>query len=343
MEFKPETNYGTNLPSIGQSFAQRTGEGQQVAAPWLTVVIPSYCGEKWVRKALESVVSEAARGVEVVLVDGSPNSSTREIACSFADRLRLRVFARDDLKSWQAKTNFGVQVAESPHICWLGVDDIWLPGRATAVQKWILNCPTAPLHLAPSAFIDKQGRKLGVWRARLPADTALSAELVTERLLVQNFIAAPAPVFRKDAWIACGGLDETLWYTADWDVWLKLAQQASVLYHDSVTTGFRVHGASLTVTGSRDAAAFEQQMRIVLERHACKLGDGAEDLLRVARASIAVNAALAAAAVGNRSALLPALYQVLSLGPAGTGRYFLESRILERVLARVQAKLRGAY
>jgi hypothetical protein len=313
------------------------------ATPWLTVIMPSYCGEQWVDASLGSLADQASEGIEVIVVDSSPTSATRDIALRFVDRLRLRVIERRDLLSWHTKTNFGVEIADSAHICWLGVDDIWLPGRAAAVRNWIAAAPSAPLHLAPSAIIDKIGRRLGVWRCPLPAKGELRSDLVRERLLVQNFIAAPAPVFRRDAWLACGGLDETLWYTADWDVWLKISALGPVYYHDIVTVGFRIHGGSLTVTGSRDAGDFARQMQIVLARHLDKLGSDSNGLERTARASIAVNTALAAGSAGDMFGLLRAAGQVLGLGPAGIHRYLRDSRIVERVVPRVRAKLTGGF
>jgi hypothetical protein len=313
------------------------------SAPWLTVLIPSYRGEHWVDASLGSLASESAEGVEILVIDGSPTSTTRDIAQGYSDRLRLRVFERCDLLSWQAKTNFGVEIAESSHICWLGVDDLWLPGRAAAVRTWIEAAPDASLHLAPAAIIDKGGRKLGVWRCPLPAIGELRSALVMERLLVQNFVAAPAPVFRRDAWLGCGGLDENLWYTADWDIWLKLAACGSVYYHDCVTVGFRIHDGSLTATGSRDSAVFAHQMHIVLDRHITKVGGRSKVIERVARASITVNTALASASVGELKGLLLAASAVMRLGPAGIHRYLRDSRIVDRVAPRVRAKLMGAF
>lgn len=328
------------MRSVEATSLERPGRS---VAPWLTVIMPSYCGEQWIDASLGSLADEAYEGIEVIVVDSSPTSATRDIALRFADRLRLRVIERRDLTSWHTKTNFGVEIAESDHICWLGVDDIWLPGRAAAVRSWIAAAPSAPLHLAPSAIIDKKGRRLGIWRCPLSAKRALQSDLVRERLLIQNFIAAPAPLFRRDAWLACGGLDEMLWYTADWDMWLKISALGEVFYHDIVTVGFRIHAGSLTVTGSRDAGDFARQMQIVLKRHLGQLGGRTNGLERTARASIAVNVALAAASAGDMSGLLGAAGQVLGLGPAGIHRYLRDSRIVERIVPRIRAKLTGAF
>jgi hypothetical protein len=303
--------------------------------------MPSYRGELWIDTSLSSVVREAAEGVEVLVIDSGPTSAARDIAQSYSDRLRIRVFERCDLRSWQAKTNFGVEMAESSHICWLGVDDLWLPGRVGAARSWVEAAPYAPLHLAPSAIIDEAGRELGVWKCPLPPNVELRSSLVMERLLVQNFVAAPAPIFRRDQWRACGGLDEKLWYTADWDMWLKLAACGPVYYHDSVTVGFRIHGGSLTVTGSHDAVDFTQQMQIVLDRHLAKFDGRSKAIERAARASIAVNAALSSASAGYPGNLWRAALQVARLGPVGINRYLRDSRIVERVAPRVRAKLTG--
>ena len=287
---------------------------------------------------MQSLAAERTSGIEIILVDGDETSATRDIARSYSDRLRLRVFERRELLSWHAKTNFGIAVAESDHICWLGVDDVWLPGRAAAARAWIDADPMTPLHFAASEIIGCDGRKLGVWRCPLPEGRALPPALVTERLLVQNFVAAPAPVFRKDAWLSCGGLDESLWYTADWDMWLKLAACVPTRYHPEVTVGFRIHTGSLTAKGSRDNVEFVHQMRKVLDRHLPRLEGGAKGTERAARASIAVNSALASAAAGNYRGLPRAAAQVALLGPSGIRRYFRDSRIVERLLPRVRAK-----
>jgi len=116
-----------------------------------------------------------------------------------------------------------------------------------------------------------------------------------------------------------------------------------VYYHDVATIGFRIHAGSLTVAGSRNLAAFEQQMQLVLERHLLNLPDGRKDLARVARASIAINTALASASSGDVGGLVRAVSQVLLLGPRGIHNYLRDSRIFERVAPRVRARARGVF
>ncbi|BDV32742.1 glycosyltransferase [Methylocystis iwaonis] len=305
--------------------------------------MPTYQGQRWIDAALRSVAAEPADGIEILVLDSSPNSETLDIVRRYDSLLNLRVMKRDEASMWHAQTNIGAERAEAEHLCWLHQDDLWLPGRIEAIRKWIEKAPNAALHLAPSVIVDADGRTLGLWRCPLEKDAEIDSSEIVQRLIVQNFVSAPAPVFRKDAWLFCGGLDEALWYTADWDMWLKLAALGPVHYHSEATTAFRVHNSSLTVTGAGKIEEFSQQMQIVFDRHLPTLAEIDNCAEAAGRASIRVNAALAAASGGDFSLLAPAVAAVLGLGPLGVARYLRDSRIYDRMAPRLRAKFAGAF
>ena len=91
--------------------------------------------------------------------------------------------------------------------------------------------------------------------------------MVKERLMIQNFIAIPAPLFRREAALRVGGMDERLWYTADWDLWLKLAAAGETLYDPQPRACFRIHTLSQTMRQSHDENEFRWQLQAVLQRH----------------------------------------------------------------------------
>ena len=312
--------------------------------PFLSVVMPVHEGTDWIGATLDSLCSAPSAGLEIIVLDSSPTADTSEIVNRYADRLPIRLLERKDLGPWQTKTNLGVELAAADHVCMLHQDDLWLRGRIEAVRGWIESFPDCVLHLAPTAMIDRNGRRLGSWKCPLPAEAVVQPDFLLERLMVQNFVSVPAPVFRRDAWLACGGMDSALWYTADWDIWAKLVASGSVVYHDQVTTAFRVHGSSLTVTGSRNAEDFRSQMETVLNRHIERLSALARKRVEpAARASIDVNVSLAAASGGASAAIFQSIRAVLSLGPAGVRRYLRDSRFQERVSSRLRAKFSGAF
>ena len=170
--------------------------------------MPIHEGARWIGATLAPLASEPTEILEIIAIDSSPNDATSAIVRQYERRLPIRLAIRQDLTPWQTKTNLGVELAAADYCCILHQDDLWLPGRVEAVRHWLESAPGVGLHLAPTAIVDGRGRRIGKWRCPLPAGRVLPKELLIERLLVQNFVSVPAPVFRRDAWLSCGGMDE---------------------------------------------------------------------------------------------------------------------------------------
>jgi glycosyltransferase involved in cell wall biosynthesis len=312
---------------------------------WLSVIVPSHNGQRWLSTALQSIADQKECGIEVIVIDSSTEDTSLAIAESFSTQFVIRALRRPDLLPWMAKTNFGVEQAKGKWICMLHQDDLWLPNRSAELQNWLLNQPDAAMHLHPCYIVDEVGRRLGLWRCPLPADgSPVPVQLLYERLLVQNFIGIPAPAIRRDAYLTVGGLDAALWYTADWDLYLKIASIGNVCYHSTPLACFRVHRNSLTVLGSRDIQDFRKQHTAIVDRHIDKLIPASRTAtLRISAASIEVNVALAAAVAGKFGAISKAIRSVLFLGPAGIARYLSYSRIVDRALPRLRAAVAGRF
>ena len=150
---------------------------------------------------------------------------------------------------------------------------------------------------------------------------------------MQNFVSVPAPVFRRDAWLSCGGMDQQLWYTPDWDIWLKLAAAGPVVYHDDFTTAFRVHRSSLTIAGSRDGHEFRSQMEIVLDRHLGRSPTSIRKRVeRAARASINVNVSLRGCVRRRPEDASSSNWGCAVARSVGDRRYLRDSRLWERLI-----------
>jgi len=313
--------------------------------PWLSVIVPCYNGERWIAAALQSVVDQKHAGIEVIVVDGSATDASLKIAASFADKLAIQGQHRPDLLTWTAKTNFGVERARGDRISMLHVDDLWLPNRCVEVREWLATQCDAVMHLHPCYIIDESARRLGLWRCPLPTGASpVPRSMLIERLIVQNFVGIPSPIIRRDAYLDVGGLDNALWYAADWDLYLKLAAIGSVYYHSNPLACFRVHKGALTMSGSRDSVDFRNQHQAIVDRHADKLCPRARaKILPVAAASFDLNTALAAAMNGQFTQIGKALLSIAMLGPRGLRRYFYYSRIVDRVLPRLRALVAGRF
>ena len=315
--------------------------------PWLSVVMPTFNGERYVARALTSVAAQEDPGLEVVLVDDGSTDGTLGIARSFRDMLRLRIFEQEHGGNWVASTNRGLYAAEAAHVSFLHQDDEWLPGRAAAIRAALRRFGPQTLLLHPVWFIDARGRRVGTWRCPLSADTPLSKRDVVGALLVQNFVCIAGTVFPRSTACAVGGLDEDLWYTADWDLWLRLVKGVeAVVYIPTPLASFRLHPSTITSTWSSRLPEFRRQLETVLDRYLAEWVVGGTDPRRVedaARFSVEVNVALAALSHGKPIQVVRLGRALAGLGIRGWRTYLRDSRLVERVVARLRARASGAF
>jgi glycosyltransferase involved in cell wall biosynthesis len=313
-----------------------------MSCPWLSIIIPTYNGEHYLRSALESVLLQRDQDIEIIAVDDGSTDTTVDILESYAQELNIRIIQKSHIGSWVKNTNLGLTIASGDYVCFLHQDDLWQEDRLSQLKSRLAQDRRPVLLLNPSWFIDANGRRVGLWRCPLPAGIALDASRVLERLLVQNFISMPAPLFSREAALEVGGLDEELWYTADWDFWLKLARLGRTIYYPQPLSSFRIHPNSQTVQNSTFSEEFRKQLETVLERHLFTKSDPPFDhriIARAARYSVEVNTALAAMVHGDRSQLPRLIQRSLTLGASGWCRYIRDSRIIERVVARYRIGL----
>ncbi|MBW8784730.1 MAG: glycosyltransferase [Novosphingobium sp.] len=306
--------------------------------PWLSVIMPVHNGANYLADALAGISAENPDGVEVLIYNSAEDGgAARRIADRFAGRLDIVWRDTPELDSWTRKTNRGVADARADYVVVLPHDDLWLPGHLAELRRAIATDPDVALSVANVRYAGADGRLLGLWHVPF-APGRVRGEEFAATLLVQNNVCVTSALIRRDAFLACGGVDETLWYTGDWDLYLKLARRGDVRVRKAVTTAYRVHGGALTISGSRDEGEFRRQHEIVLARHPAALAS-TRGLERRARTGIAVNCALAAASAGRFGALPRVMVSLVGLGPLGLARFLAQSRIIDRLRPRLRMRL----
>jgi GT2 family glycosyltransferase len=307
--------------------------------PWLSVVMPTFNGARYVAEALESVVEQHDDGIEVIAVDDGSTDATVEILHRYTSRLPIRIehHARGN---WVAGTNRGLEIARGEYVSLLHQDDFWLPSRARTLRSVVdVDPPVLVLH--PVHFVDASSRRVGTWNCPLPGGTDLGPDLVVGRLLVQNFLSVTSVIFSRSEALSAGGMDEGLWHTADWDLWLKLAARGRSRYVPEPLAAYRVHAEALSMTRSAAIADYRAQLESVLEPHLVqwkRAHANADRLDSIARFSVETNVVLAALSHRQRPPLGRWLLRGARLGPSGLRRYLRDSRVLERAGARLRAR-----
>jgi glycosyltransferase involved in cell wall biosynthesis len=95
-------------------------------APKVTIGLPVRNGERFLERAIDSVLGQTFDDLEPVISDNASTDRTQEICASYASRdPRVRVFRNDPDIGVLRNFNRLVELARGEYFRWLGVDD-WL-------------------------------------------------------------------------------------------------------------------------------------------------------------------------------------------------------------------------
>src|SRR5262252_8996544 len=95
--------------------------------PLVSILIPSFNAERWIRQTLESAVNQDYSHKEVILVDDGSTDRTLEIARTFESRV-VRVIAQSNSGAPAAR-NRALAHAQGEYIQWLDADDLLAPSK----------------------------------------------------------------------------------------------------------------------------------------------------------------------------------------------------------------------
>ncbi|MCP2680153.1 glycosyltransferase [Maricaulaceae bacterium NA33B04] len=96
---------------------------------------------------------------------------------------------------------------------WLNADDQLMPGALSAASGAFASDNRLAVFYGGSGFVDASGETIGAHPG---------VEDVSDMLYRSNIISQPSCFARRDWVERIGGLDRTLHYTMDWDLWVRL-------------------------------------------------------------------------------------------------------------------------
>jgi glycosyltransferase involved in cell wall biosynthesis len=315
-----------------------------MSLPWLSVVMPVYNGERYLDEALGSIAAQHDPGLEIVALDDGSSDRSLEILKRWESRLPLRIERGERCGNWVEVSNRGLRLARGRFACFLHQDDRWHPDRLRILRE-ALAVPGCNFVVHATEYLDERSRRLGFYHPPYRERAGfLPAAHFVRPLLIQSLLSCPSTIFDRQSALDLGGMDPTLWYSADWDLWIRLCAQGRTRYVARALAAYRLHPQTQSSLRSRDLAEFRRQHEIVFERHfpawRKRLPD-ADAVAALAAFSTSLNTSLAALAHRQAAGLLPLAWSFLKLGPFNALRFLGLARLHERIPARVRERLRA--
>lgn len=209
---------------------------KKTEAPLISIVMPAYNAEKFIRESINSVLMQTYKNWQLIIVDDGSADSTTKIVNSFKDS-RIILIKQNHLGVSVAR-NQGIKISQGEWVAFLDSDDIWHKNKLKRQVKNINNYN----FLFSRAWFIKNKNKLGLTRNldKIPKKRyAALAELIKS-----NFINLGSVLFKKD--IINQYFDTELSIGEDYDLWLRILSNPNVriMADNMPLLGYRVHSES---------------------------------------------------------------------------------------------------
>lgn len=240
------------------------------ANPLVSIIIPVYNGADFMREAIDSAVGQTYANTEVIVVnDGSSdNGETESIALSYGDRIR---YYRKPNGGVSSALNFGIEKMQGSYFSWLSHDDLYTKDKIKNQVELLSRFEDKGLiALSGSGKINKASQIIQSNEKRgIKKNILLSWEQALEELLRNGSFNGCALLVPREAFEECGGFDETLRYSQDVLMWMKIFMHKHPLVYSDRTDVFnRVHSGQLT---QRGRALFEKDSESIARSTAPQL------------------------------------------------------------------------
>ncbi len=173
-----------------------------MTGPQVSVILPCYEGERWLRRAIESVTVQRGVSWELVIVDDGSSVSPEGIVRSIQDE-RIRFFRIDHTGKGIA-LNRGAAESRAGLLCFLDQDDIMLPGRL-CFQAAVFNAEPA----TEAVYSDyERVTDSGEWLGRFTSRQAEGEECLRQMARGLALVSMQTLMLRKDVYEKIGGFSE---------------------------------------------------------------------------------------------------------------------------------------
>lgn len=219
----------------------------------ISIVLPSYNGEKYIRQSIESVINQTYKDWELIIVNDCSKDSTGDIADEY-QRLdkRIRVIHNSINQKLPSSLNIGFENAVGNYYTWTSDDNVF---KTEALERMLAK-------IEINSNIDF----LFANYTMIDPDDYIIYDVETgpvEELPLKDVVGA-CFLYRSKIHRDIGGYNKDKFLVEDYDFWLRAYEKFNFLHLKENLYYYRIHGGSLT---AERKDAIEKATINLLEEH----------------------------------------------------------------------------
>jgi glycosyltransferase involved in cell wall biosynthesis len=225
--------------------------------PKLSVLMPIYNGEKFLRATLDSLMHQSYRDFEIVAVNDGSTDNSRELVRSYEDA-RIRLIDNPRNLGQTTSLQVALDSARGEYVARQDQDDVSMPDRFAKQVAFLDQHSEAGALGTSYCVIDETGKALPGTAVFYPPETR--AEMAWKLLWTDRLVDSSV-MFRRSLAVNLGGYNRSYRYAQDYDLWVRMSFAAGIARLPDVLLQLRIHSSNAS---SRFAKAQDQEVCAIL-------------------------------------------------------------------------------
>lgn len=203
--------------------------------PRVSIILPTYNDAEYLPGAIESVLTQTERNLELIVVNDGSTDNTADILSRYDHLPQVRVIHRENGKLPRA-LNTGFGAAHGEFLTWTSTDNYMASQMVERLADTLDAHPDVGMVYADWEVIDDAGHVLA---------TVETAPFDRDLLMRENYINA-CFMYRRKCQETVGLYDPTYYLAEDWEYWWRISARFNVMHLPEVLYQFRTRTGSLT-------------------------------------------------------------------------------------------------
>lgn len=199
--------------------------------PKVSVIIPTYNCAEFLKNAIDSVLKQTYKDYEIIVVDDGSTDDTRHIVGQFDGNIRY--FFQDNAGPAAAR-NAGIKNAAGKYIAFLDSDDYFFPEKLELQTAYIGRYPDMAMVFSDACTTYTDGTRIPHYKLIQEPHWGM----IFDKLFLNNFINNSTVLLHKSYLEKTGLFDETIRYSEDYELYLRIAKNFPIGYIDKVLVKF---------------------------------------------------------------------------------------------------------
>ncbi|MBE0600307.1 MAG: glycosyltransferase, partial [Firmicutes bacterium] len=208
--------------------------------PLVSVRIPAYNHEKYMKKCLQSILDQTYQNFEIVIVDDCSSDGTVDVIRQFSDpRIKLAVHARNE--GMNVTVEHIMRLCSGKYVANISSDDFWAPTKLEKQVEFLERNPFYDAVFTRVQPVGENGKRVGPLYSRLFSVFGCANRPQHEWLhfffFSGNCLCNPSVMIKKDVYEAFGYQDKRMFSSSDFDLWVKFSfQHRFYILEDKLTS-----------------------------------------------------------------------------------------------------------